>query len=129
MLRDDAANAQARFTESLAISRELGYQWGLAWSLEDFARLALNRNEYERALLLAAAATSLRTVISLPLPSPEQAELNKRLDLARQALGIELATVVWTEGQTMSISQALAEISAMELDDLIAKNLRAEYGS
>jgi predicted ATPase/DNA-binding CsgD family transcriptional regulator len=111
----NVAHAHSVFAESLAMSKELAFQWGLAWSLEDFARLAALKEHDVLALHLGGAAHALRESIGLPLPQPEQAELEHKLDSARQALGSEKTVTAWRDGQSMSVDQALALAEIAEM--------------
>ncbi len=112
-LLEDSNAAWTIFAESLTISSDLGYRWGLAWSFEDFARLATLQRKFERALCLAGAAYTLRESIGIPLPPPERAEFDLRLESARKAVGKEVSAAAWARGQALTIDQALIEIGEL----------------
>jgi predicted ATPase/DNA-binding NarL/FixJ family response regulator len=109
---DGPASAYPLFAQAFTISKELNYRWGFACTLEDFARLAGAKGEFERVLRLAGAAAALRKAISFPLPPPEHTALDNLLALARQKLDAQTASVEWINGQSMSAEQALTELGA-----------------
>ncbi len=72
--RGDTARARAYLTESLRLSRDIGSRIGIARGLESCAALADREGDPERAVLLAAAASALRTAAGLPRMSSARAD-------------------------------------------------------
>jgi non-specific serine/threonine protein kinase len=110
----DVASAQQALRDSLAISRTLPEEAGIAPLLEGFAMVAAAAGHPQRALRLAGAADALRDRTGrLPL---EQAALDARLDPARQALDEAEATAAFLEGHALRLDAALeyAESGAAE---------------
>jgi hypothetical protein len=91
----------------------LNFQGGLAWSFENFARLAAMRQEHLLALELAGASDALREKICLPLLRLEQIELDQDLAEARLTLGEERAELAWLKGRALPLKQALARIDEL----------------
>nr|MBA2449131.1 hypothetical protein [Chloroflexota bacterium] len=61
-----------------------------------------------RALRLAGAAAALRAALGA-IPSPAaQTLLERRLSSARQALDEDAAAMAWSEGQALSLDEAVA---------------------
>jgi predicted ATPase/class 3 adenylate cyclase/DNA-binding NarL/FixJ family response regulator len=108
----DYVTARALYEESLTLLRGLGNTWGIAASLEGFAAVSSVQGHAEQALRLAAAAAALRQAISAPLSPAEQAQLERWLVLARQALSETTRTAAWEAGRAMTLEQAIA--SALE---------------
>ena len=74
-------------------------------ALRSSRRLRPNR---ERALRLAGAAAVLREKHGTPLAPSLQARLEHTLALVRSALRGEDAAAAWSEGQAMTLEQAIA---------------------
>src|SRR6266511_2359098 len=104
----DYATARARLEESLAINQQLGDRSAIAYVLEEFAGLAAVQGQSDRTLRLAGAAAALREAIGSPLSPIDQAQLERRLAPARQALGEATAVAMWAEGQAIPLEQAVA---------------------
>src|SRR5689334_18459346 len=64
----DLAEARARFTESLVLSRDVGRQRSIALALEGLAAVAAGERRAERAVVLAGAADAVRTVTGTRSP-------------------------------------------------------------
>jgi predicted ATPase len=103
----DHPAAFANFRESLDIFKGLEHRRGIARVLEGLACYALAREDAWRALLVAAAASHLRKLMSAPLPPAEQAKLDQKLARAWQQLGEPEGKRAWTEGSTMTIENAI----------------------
>jgi tetratricopeptide (TPR) repeat protein len=99
------------YRESLIISSDLGDSWALCYLLEDIGCLAALQNNPEKALLLVAAATTLREQINAPLSPPEQASLDRKLEPARQALGT-VAESIWQRGRNEPLDAVIASVLA-----------------
>lgn len=83
------------FEGSLEISREIGYQWGRAFSLEDLASCATMQGGIQRALTLAGAAEGIRYTIGILLSKTTQAVFDATPEPARQALPDQDAILAW----------------------------------
>jgi predicted ATPase/DNA-binding SARP family transcriptional activator len=102
----DYEAARALHEESLAISRELGSNLGIARSMKAFARLSV-RTKPERAARLMGAADALCQAIDSPLPPKDREEHNRNLSAVREALGDEMFTAVWAARQAMTEEEAI----------------------
>jgi tetratricopeptide (TPR) repeat protein len=108
------AAARAAFLEGLDLAGELGDRRGVVRSLEALADLALAQDELERGLRLASTASKLRETLGAP-PSPrERARAEQRLASAHRGLAEALRQAAWSEGQVLSLEQALAEAHALD---------------
>lgn len=103
----DHATARSLWEESLAIARELEDRRGVAELLAQFAGLAAAEHQPERAMRLAGAAAALRETVDTPFLPVEEAECERDLEPARQALGEEAAARVLAEGRAMTMEQAI----------------------
>jgi predicted ATPase/serine/threonine protein kinase len=99
--------SRSLYTESMNLFQELGHKRGVARVLECFACTAAAQSKPEQSLRLAAAAGALRRVIGAPLPSAEQARLEKVLDSARHSLPHAVAAAAWMDGWTTPVERAI----------------------
>jgi predicted ATPase/serine/threonine protein kinase len=105
----DYAASQSLYRESITIFQELGHKRGIARLLECFACSAAAQSKPERSLRLAGAAAALRHVLGAPLPPAEQAQLEKSLEPAREALTNTAASAAWLEGWGTPVEKAVQD--------------------
>jgi non-specific serine/threonine protein kinase len=103
----DLEGARHHLGESLEAFHQLGNKFALATQLDVAAGIAMAESRPERALRLCAAADSLRAS-TLSATSPPWQERTRKavIEPARAALG-ERADAVWTEGQRMTLDEAV----------------------
>jgi hypothetical protein len=108
---DQGNNAEARrlYGESIRMFQELGYQRGIARTLECVAISAVAQSNAEQSLHLAGAAAALRQRLGAPLTPAEQPRLEKALEFARRTLGNAAGLAAWMEGWAMPVEQAVQE--------------------
>jgi predicted ATPase len=99
--------AHSLYQESLAIFRELGDAVGAARMLEALASLAVEQNQPEAAIQLAAAAAGMRNSVGALLLDDERTELDLFLEPARHSLGLARAAELWRQGEALSLDQAV----------------------
>jgi hypothetical protein len=104
--QSDHTTAGALYRESLALHQQLENKHGVAMLLESFIGLAVALAQFELALQLAGAATTLRKALNTPPPPDKQATLERQLSQARQALGTELVDAALAVGQSLPLEQA-----------------------
>jgi adenylate cyclase len=100
--------AKALYQESLIINRDLGDKRAIAFVLEDLSCLAAMEGQAVRALSLATAATAVRDEIGAPLAPNDQEELESKLAPARKSLSAEAQETAVTQGQQMTLNEAIA---------------------
>jgi predicted ATPase/DNA-binding CsgD family transcriptional regulator len=100
----DIRTARDRMAESLRLARDTGSRIGVARGLEAFADLAIREQDPERAVLLAAAACSLRETAGLPgMPASRAGRFR------RAASGLPAGPDgLWAAGGRLSPEAALA---------------------
>jgi predicted ATPase/DNA-binding XRE family transcriptional regulator len=104
----DYDRAVALQAEALDLWRGLGNVAGEAHCLENFAIFAQAQNELERAMRLYGAADALRARIGAP-SRPNDREFNERhIAEARAQLGADAFAAAWSEGEAMSLEEAIA---------------------
>jgi hypothetical protein len=108
MCLGDYRAARTLQEESLVLRRELGDKLGIAYSLEEFAALALAQEWVKRAATLWGAAEVLRERIGTALPPRDRPEYDRSLAFAWRALGEEAFAAAWAEGRAMTSEQAIA---------------------
>jgi len=115
-LQGDYRQAEVFLEESLAIWGESGNRGGIAYLLACFAELATAEAQSRRALRLAGAAAALREKHGTPLISSLQARLERTLALVRSAFDGEEAVAAWSEGQAMTLEQAIAYALTVDIE-------------
>lgn len=100
----DLDAARRHYAESLRSYRDHDDQWALAFLLEDVALLAAAEGSPAPALELAGAADALRAAIGSPRGGPLEAEIERGLAPARQALGEPEATAARARGAALDAS-------------------------
>ena len=103
----DYMAARTMYEEGLLIQREVGDQWAIAYLLEAFAALMAMEAHPERAIRLAGSAASLREAIGAPLAPAEQAQFERAIAAAGEALGEVRVAALWIEGADMTTEQAI----------------------
>jgi predicted ATPase len=106
--QSDIVLAGTRYAECLAILRDLGDRQRLVIALEAFAGLAARVGEPWHALRLAGAAAALRGAAGWKIAPVDQADLDRWLAPARQALDPDASAAAWAEGEVMSLDEATA---------------------
>jgi len=99
--------AHMAYREALDIVASLGHRRGIARVLEGYACLAVAQGQAARALMLAAAATRLRQLISGPLHHEEQSMLDDMLRAAWNSLSEAEGKRAWEAGTAMSMEKAV----------------------
>jgi non-specific serine/threonine protein kinase len=118
------AAARRRYLEALAISGAFKDAVNIAVCLEGLALIALADGATTRALVLAGAASALRTSID-DEPTPDwRLEVTAGLDEARSRLGRQAAEASWQRGAAFSMTQALnfatdAPVLAVRIDSTL----------
>jgi predicted ATPase len=108
----DYDTAHALFTESLRTCQVTKNKRGIARLLECFASSAAAQSQPERSLRLAGAAAALRQSLGAPLTPREQAQLDRTLQPARQALTQMAGTTAWLEGWGTPVDKAVEQALA-----------------
>jgi hypothetical protein len=111
-LHERFVEARAHYRTGLRWFRDLAWPRMLYVSIEGLAQVAAGQRQFERAICLAGASAHMRAAGSVGVSPVEQAELNRALRLARQALDESSAAAAWDRGQTMTQEQAIAHALA-----------------
>jgi tetratricopeptide (TPR) repeat protein len=101
-------SAQASLEESLRINIDLADRITIAYILECFARVACGQGQPSKALMLASAASALRTTLNSPLSPAESERLDHYLEPARRALNPAEQNAANVQGHAMPFDQAVA---------------------
>jgi predicted ATPase/class 3 adenylate cyclase len=104
----DLPTARARLRESLAPFQETGSRAGLIGCLEGLGQLALDEGQVARGAVLLSSASRLRDADGTPGRPTDRAELARRADEARAALGDAAFEAARAEGAAMSLERAIA---------------------
>jgi non-specific serine/threonine protein kinase len=105
--QEDYSAAAALVGEALALRQELDDRAGIAFCLEELACLASLPDRPERARRLAGAATALRTASDRWRRPADQADLDRCLRRARQALSAAAQEALAAQGQAWRLDEAI----------------------
>ena len=100
--------ARKLLRQGLAGYQQLGIRIRMAKSLESIASVASAQAQPERALRLAAAAARLHETLGTRLLPRDQPGLAGWLQLPQQNLSKAAAATAWSEGQALSLEDAVA---------------------
>jgi predicted ATPase/class 3 adenylate cyclase len=104
----DLARAAQLDREALEIRREMGDSISIAYSLESIGGTAARAGHWADAMRLFSAANHLRDEIAAPLPAAELESYEFGVGLCRDGLSSEAFDRAWTEGQGLSLEDAMA---------------------
>ncbi|HXT36543.1 MAG TPA: hypothetical protein VN837_13290, partial [Chloroflexota bacterium] len=93
---------------SLALFRELGGMWGILYCLQRLMVLARTPGSQHSAARLSGALAALRATFGIPVPQDDGARVNAALATLRGALGDAAFDAAWSDGQAMTLDQAIA---------------------
>lgn len=99
--------ARKLFAESLGLKVIVMDRAGILYSLEAFAQLAADQNQFRRAVMLWAAADHLRQSSNLAARSVREDLYGSPIPTARTQLGEESFHAAWADGWAMKMQQAI----------------------
>jgi predicted ATPase/DNA-binding CsgD family transcriptional regulator len=115
--QDDLQRAVVLLAESITLRRENGDKGGIAWCLEKLAEIALTTGQREsvprrdedfrRAARLFGAAEAVREPVNSTIDLVDQPEHERQVAIVRAQLDEATFTAAWTEGQAMTLEQAI----------------------
>jgi len=103
----DGADARALYVECLRLGRVNGDQLMQAQALEGCANLALWSGQPESAAWMLSAAQAARDRIGSPVPPVLYMWHEQDVSATRAALGPAAFAVAWTQGQAMTLDEAI----------------------
>ena len=101
--------ATACYKESLALRQETGGKEGIATALEGLAAVTGMQGQPVSAARLYGAASSLRTLLGAPLTPIDRLYYEQTVAALRAQLDEPTFLKAWTEGQAMTLEEAIAE--------------------
>ena len=106
--------------ESLHVRMETGDIGGMAWCLEKLAEANSLQSRFQTAATIFGAASALRTTVGSVMDATDRPDYERMIARLRTALGKQTFTAAWTEGQAMTLEQAidytLAEPEPVEIE-------------
>jgi predicted ATPase len=103
----DAAGARALFRESLVLGRDLGTVRDQVFAVVGLACASVHDGEVKRVTRLLGAAATVLSTLQVRLEPAEDAEFQRALDTMRARLDPGEYATAWTEGQAMTLEQAV----------------------
>jgi tetratricopeptide (TPR) repeat protein len=105
--RGEYENAYSLHKEALTLLKGTGNRWSTLYALEAFARLTVRRQQMEPAVRLLGSTAGFYEQIRFFM-SPLERDLHARsLEAVRAGLTREAFEGGWTEGQSMTLEQAV----------------------
>ena len=114
--RGDLDRAQGRLEEALGHLRRYGAAVEAVACLDELARVALDRRQFEQAATLFAAATGLRDSTALAMSAADRKALATDVDRVRAALPPSRFAAAWARGRDLSLDEA-SEFSVTQAAD------------
>lgn len=105
--QSELLEARALFVHSLETLLTLGHSRGMARVFEGLACLAIETEDFERALTLAGVAAGLRDAIGSAPRADEKTRLQQKLQAAWENLDISRARNLWRQGSGMPVNDAI----------------------
>lgn len=110
----DYLRATANYKEGLERARDLDDKIGTLWALEQLARVAEDHGRLAWSLRLLGSVEAVRQSLGLPRQRGLYERHLARLAALRGRLGEVRATVLWEEGQRLSLPEVIAHALAQE---------------
>ncbi len=104
------ARAEELERESVALFWEMRDRRRMAGCLETFANIRHAQNRHTEATQLFSAANALRESIAAPLTAAERVDWERSAAAMQAALGASSFARAWTQGQILSLEQAVTSI-------------------
>jgi DNA-binding CsgD family transcriptional regulator len=111
-LRGDLVRADTLLGEALTHLRAYGAAVEAVACLDELARLALDRQDPQRATTLFSAADSLRDATAVAVRAPERQAVAADVERARSGLAAGEFAEAWGRGRGLSLEQAAALAAA-----------------
>jgi hypothetical protein len=105
--RGNYPEALALYRETLPDWQKMGHRGAVTHQLECFAFIAKAQEQGERAVKLMSAAEALRQASSSARTPQEQIEYDRELADLRAGMDEKTFDLLWAEGQSMSMDQAV----------------------
>jgi tetratricopeptide (TPR) repeat protein len=113
-LEGDESRAAPLLSESLTVAQVVGDNGIMIHCLEDMGRIRYAQGLAERAAWLFGAAAAVREAIGASPQPDERAEYDRNLAAVRAALGDAAFSAAWEHGQTLTLEEVVALVSAQE---------------
>ena len=114
---DNLEQAEKLLRESLTLRRELEDRGGCAWCLEKLAEISLivgqqesykySDEPFQRAAKLFGAAEAIRAPVDSAIDLVDIPEYERQIDKVRSYLDENMFTLVWDEGHSLTMEQAV----------------------
>jgi DNA-binding CsgD family transcriptional regulator len=108
LCQNDFKRMRELLRESLSVRLDVGNRGGIAWCLEKLAQSAFLEGELLKAVTVFGGATALREPIGSVIDPADQPEYEQTVAQLRTALGHEVFTAAWAEGETMPLEIIIA---------------------
>ena len=111
----DLQEATALCQESLMLNQQTGSKQGILACIASMAAILIARGTSVRAAQLLSAVASLLNQIAAPLLPSDRMDYDQHVAALRAQLGETAFAAAWTEGQAMTLEQAIAHALAEDV--------------
>ena len=113
LAQGDYEGAKKYLEESLTLHHGLGNKWGIVHNLTAWASLAFAQKFMQRAAKLSGAVAGLLLASGASLDEPEGTMHSTTVSALRTQLDETTFAKEWTEGHTLTLEQAMAEVEQL----------------
>jgi len=106
--RGELSTARELFADSLRLSEELSDKMGVVLCVAGLAIVASSAGEGAHAARLFGAVEAVNETFEVPIEPSDRLEIDRAITQTRICLGEAAWKQTWTEGRTLSLSQAVA---------------------
>ena len=99
--------ASSLYRQALTMFQETANQWNITYCLEAVAALAVAQGNMDRAAKLLGKTDDFYTQIQYLLSPIERQHHEQAVMAARTALGDQVYSAIWSEGQAMTLKEAI----------------------
>lgn len=114
--------------ESLEIRLDTGDKGGIAWCLEKLAKAKYEQDQLEQAAKLFGYAEALRAPIGSVIDPTDQPDYKRIILRVQSALGKEVFSAAWAEGQAMTLEQVIDYALAEPEPPAVEVSLKDKFG-
>jgi predicted ATPase/DNA-binding NarL/FixJ family response regulator len=115
-------------TDSLDVRMEAGDRGGMAWCLEKLAEANSLQSHFQQSVIIFGAASALRATVDAVMDPVDRSDYERMISRLRTALGKQAFAAAWTEGQRLTLEQAIDYALAEPKPAEIEVSLKEKFG-
>jgi len=124
----DFVEMRKLLTESLDVRMETGDKGGMAWCLEKLAEANSLQSRFQQSVIIFGAASALRATVGSVMDAVDRPDYERMISRLRIVLGKKAFEAAWTEGQGLTLEQAIDYALAEPKPAEIEVSLKEKFG-